>query len=153
MGNFGTDYQRRAVVALAGLFANRPAENMSVRAVADDTGAPLDSRHRYRLRLPAHMPVDAFWSLSVYAVEPDGRQFFADNPLHRFAIGDRTPGLRRDAAGGLAILIQHAAPAADQQPNWLPIPDAPFHLGLRNYQPRAELLDGRFRYPAIERLD
>jgi hypothetical protein len=152
-GQFGTSYGRRAVVALAGLFANRREENMSVRAVADADGRPLDSRHRYRLHLPAQMPVDAFWSLSVYAVEPDGRQFFANNPLHRYAIGDRTPGLRRKADGSLEILIQHDPPDAASMPNWLPIPDGPFHLSLRNYQPHAELLDGRFHYPAIQRVD
>jgi hypothetical protein len=152
-GNFGTDYDTRAAVALAGLFAHRREENVAVGAVADNTGLPLDSSHRYRLRLPARMPVDAFWSLSIYAVQPDGRQYFAENPLHRYAIGDRTPGLRRNADGSLDILIQRNPPEAGWEANWLPMPDGPFRLALRNYQPRPELLDGRFRYPSIERLD
>lgn len=152
-GNFGTDYDLRALIALAGLFAHRREENMAVGAVTDSEGRPFDHHHRYRLRLPAQMPVDGFWSLSIYSVEPDGRRFFEDNPVHRYAIGDRTPGLRRNADGSLDILIQWEAPQAEDMSNWLPMPSGPFHLGLRNYQPRAELLEGRFRYPAIERLD
>jgi hypothetical protein len=98
------------------------------------------------------MPVDGFWSLSVYSVEPDGRRFFADNVLHRWAIGDRTPGLDRNADGSLDILMQRDPPDDGEFSNWLPLPDCRFHLGLRNYEPRAELLEGRFRYPAIERI-
>ncbi len=33
------------------------------------------------------------------------------------------------------------------------MPDAPFRLMLRNYIPKPELLDGRFHYPAMERVD
>ncbi len=152
-GDFGTHYNLRAAVALAGLFANRPAENMSVGAAADNTGAPLEGRRRYLLRLPARMPVEGFWSLSAYSVQPDGRKFFSDNPLHRVSIGDRTPGLRRNKDGSLDILIQRDPPPPEWRSNWLPIPDGPFSIGLRNYQPRKELLDGAFRYPAIKRLD
>jgi hypothetical protein len=39
------------------------------------------------------MPVDAFWSLSMYGPSPDGRRFFVDNPMRRYAIGYRTRGL------------------------------------------------------------
>lgn len=152
-GNYGTDYDMRALIALAGLFAHRREENMAVGAVTDSEGRPFDHDHRYRLRLPAQMPVDGFWSLSIYSVESDGRRFFQDNPMNRYAIGDRTPGLRRNPDGSLDILIQRETPPAEEMSNWLPMPAGPFHLGLRNYQPRAELLEGRFHYPAIERID
>lgn len=42
-------------------------------------------------------------------------------------------------------------PEPGWETNWLPLPAGPFRLMLRNYQPRPELLDGRFRYPAIRR--
>jgi len=96
IGRFGTDYDTRARVALSGLLANVREEDMGLTAVADNMGAPLLSEHAYRLRLPRRMPVGAFWSLTMYELNPDGRLFFFENPLQRYAIGDRTEGLRRN---------------------------------------------------------
>jgi hypothetical protein len=36
-------------------------------------------------------PADAFWSVSLYGED----RFFTANELGRYAVGDRTPGLRR----------------------------------------------------------
>ncbi|MDR3415867.1 MAG: DUF1214 domain-containing protein [Nevskia sp.] len=152
IGNFGTDYEVRAGVALAGLLALPPEEAMYSSALRDARGEALDGTHRYRLHLPP-VPVDAFWSLTMYEVEADGRLFFADNPLHRYAVGDRTPGLRKNPDGSMDILIQQASPAAAAEGNWLPAPPGPFRLTMRAYHPRRELLEGRYHFPAVERSD
>ena len=89
------------------------------------------------LHLPAHMPVDGFWSLSIHQIEKTGA-FFADNAIHRWSINPYTPGLRRNADGSLDIVIQRDRPEEKWVANWLPQP---------------ELLDRTFHYPAIERLD
>lgn len=34
-------------------------------------------------------PVDEFWSISMY----NSKDYFVDNPINRYAIGDSTPGL------------------------------------------------------------
>jgi hypothetical protein len=104
--------------------------------------------------VPKEVPVDAFWSISIYEVEPDGRVFFADNPIHRYAIGDRTRGLKRNADGSIDILMQRDKPAGNLLANWLPAPASGHaHLSLRLYQPRAEILNGSFAFPALEPLD
>lgn len=153
-GHFGTDYDVRAAIALVGLLALPPEEAMYTSAWTDARGRAFDGSHRYRLRLPpGGVPVDGFWSLSLYSIEADGRAYFTDNPLHRYAIGDRTPGLKKNADGSIDLLIQHDSPGAAQQGNWLPAPDGPFRLVMRAYEPRLPLLKGEFRYPAIECLD
>jgi hypothetical protein len=153
LGNFGSDYPYRAVVALLGLAALDPAEAIYVTTLTDGGGNRLDGAQRYRLRLPpGGMPVDAFWSLSMYGPSPDGRRFFVDNPMRRYAIGDRTRGLKRNPDGSLDVWIQHASPGADKETNWLPAPPGPFTMVLRAYQPRLEFRDGRFRMPPVERL-
>jgi hypothetical protein len=153
-GNFGTDYDLRASVALSGLLALTREEAIYAGAVTDSKGRPLDGTYRYRLRVPKDLPLDGFWSLSMYEVQSDGRLFFSDNPLHRYAIGDRTRGLKHNSDGSLDILIQKDAPAADLAANWLPVPESGrLQLTLRLYQPRAEILNGRFHFPALERLD
>lgn len=151
IGRFGTDYDTRAQIALTGLLANVREEAFTVAAFVDAGGAPLDGAHAYRLRLPAKIPVDAFWSLSMYEIAADGRLYFAENPIHRYAIGDRTDGLVRSADGSLDIIIQRERPDVAAAANWLPMPAGPFRLALRNYQPQPALLDGHFRFPAIER--
>jgi len=154
IGNFGTDYDVRAAVALVGLMALPQEEAFYTNGFKDARGKAFDGAHSYRLHLPpGGVPVDAFWSLSLYSAEADGRAYFVDNPIHRYAIGDRTPGLKKNADGSLDLLIQRDPPAEADQANWLPAPAGPFRLTMRAYQPRRELLEGRFRYPAVERID
>lgn len=155
LGQFGTDYAYRARTALSGLLALEPVESVYPSTGVDAQGQALSGAHRYRLRLPAGgLPVNAFWSLSMYELEPDGRLFFSANALRRYAIGDRTPGLQVAADGAVDLIIQHPAPAtAEQARNWLPAPQGAFRLVLRAYEPRAALLDGQLTLPAVERLD
>lgn len=155
LGNFGTDYAHRARVALRGLLALEPVEASYPSTGVDHNGQPLSGAHRYCLRLsPVTLPVNAFWSLSMYQREPDGRSFFTSNPIGRYTIGDRTPGLSQDKDGTVQVLIQHDMPTDPaQRANWLPAPAGEFRLVLRAYEPKAELRDGRVRLPAVRRLD
>jgi hypothetical protein len=89
------------------------------------------------------MPVEAFWSLSLYERTPDGRYFFADNPLRRYVIGDRSPGLRSNPDGTIDLYIQRRSPGVDREANWLPAPSGPFMLSMRAYELMLELVSGR----------
>jgi hypothetical protein len=152
VGIFGTDYVLRAGVALAGLGALPPEEAIYLSATTDSQNQPLDGQRRYRLRVPASgIPTQAFWSLSMYQIEPDGRMFFTDNPIKRYTVGDRTPGLVKGADGSLDITLQRDEPSDPQQKaNWLPTPAGPFRLMLRAYLPSAALAAGTVKLPTIE---
>ena len=89
----------------------------------------------------------------MYEATADGQYFFTDNPLKRYAVGDRTPGLKRNADGSLDIWIGRADPGGERTANWLPAPKSgPFAMTLRAYLPKPELLDGRFRFPPVVKL-
>jgi len=151
LGDFGQDYLYRARTALSGIAALPPSEAMYMRAVGP-AGGLFPSDGLYRLSLPGALPVDGFWSLSLYERTSDGRLLFADNPIGRYALGDRS-GLRRNDDGGVDIWIGRNNPGGFHTTNWLPAPaQAPFVLILRAYLPKDELLDGRFRLPPVERL-
>ena len=153
IGRFGTDYNYRAVVALNALLALEPAEAVYPSAETDARGEPLTGDRRYRLHVPATgIPVDAFWSLSMYEVADDGRLFFTPNPVDRYAIGDRTRGLKKNVDGSIDLLIQRETPGGADEANWLPTPPGRFKLVFRGYQPQADVLDQRFRLPAVERM-
>lgn len=150
LGDYGQDYLYRAIVALQGLGALPTAEAMYMKAAGDDGAGNFNGDGLYRLSLPAQMPLDGFWSLSMYEATADGQFFFTDNPLKRYAIGDRTPGLKRNADGSLDIWIGRTDPGGERTANWLPAPKSgPFSMTLRTYLPRAELLGGAFHFAPI----
>jgi hypothetical protein len=154
IGNFGTDYEARAEVALTGLLALEPAEAMYFTARQDGAHHPLTGTHVYRLHLPpGSIPVEGFWSLTMYEQNFDGRLYLVNNPIDRYAIGDRTPGLRRNRDGSIDIWIQRAEPGRSRRDNWLPAPPGPFVLTLRAYEPRLALRDGRFVLPPVESVE
>ena len=148
--SFSPDWQRRAVIARRYIGALASEEAIYPMARADAEGRPLSGAHRYTLRFApgAEPPVDAYWSLTMY----DERDcMLVPNALERYRIGDRSHGLARDADGGLTLHLQHGSPGADREPNWLPAPEGRFYVCLRAYQPRRELLEGRWRAPDIVR--
>jgi len=151
LGDFGQDYSLRASVAVSGLAALPPAEAMYMRAEGDLPKALFDGAKAWRLHFPAGglLPVNSFWSLSLYEAMEDGQFFFTDNPLGRYAIGDRTPGLVTNPDGSLDIWIGHQRPGPEREANWLPAPDGPFALFMRAYLPKPELLEGGYRLPAL----
>jgi hypothetical protein len=151
LGDFDQDYGLRAAVALSGLAALPPAEAMYMRAEGEGPDHLYDGTRAWRLHIPAGapIPVRSFWSLSLYETTPDGQFFFSDNPLGRYAIGDRTPGLATGPDGSLDIWIGHESPGAGRESNWLPAPAGPFALFMRAYLPGPDLLEGGYRLPPI----
>jgi hypothetical protein len=152
LGNFGDDYLYRAQVALGGLAALEPAEATYLMCGRDADGRLFDGTDRYRLRFePGQLPpAKAFWSLTPYEVTTEGRAFLVDNPLSRYAIGDRTHGLVHGADGSLEIWLQHDRPEGET--NWLPMPLGGMRLVLRAYEPGEPLIDGTWRMPAVRRI-
>ena len=152
LGDFGQDYFYRAQVAIAGLAALTPAEAMYMRPVPPDGGQNLDASKPLALRFAKGQApaVNAFWSLTAYARTPEGQSFFFDNPINRYAIGDRTKGLKYASDGSLEIIISRTDPGGARSSNWLPAPpNAPMGLSLRAYLPKPEFYEGTYRLPAL----
>lgn len=146
LGRYGSEYLVRALTAYKGLGAL--ASDEAVYAMCDfDAGRqPLDGRNAYVQRFaPGELPpVDAFWSITMY----DADRFLYPNALQRHSIGDRTPGLRYDADGGLTLHIGHHPPA--DASNWLPAPAGPCYCVLRMYVPRPDAR--HWVIPPLQRL-
>ncbi|MEZ4597704.1 MAG: DUF1254 domain-containing protein [Chloroflexota bacterium] len=142
-------YALRAVAVRAGLWGNHGYEANYGAIWKDADGQPLDGANRYELRLPADMPVVAFWSLTMYDVP---EFYLVANAIDRYSIGDRTPGLVTDPEGFVTIRIQADDPGGELSANWLPAPRAPFRPVMRLYQPRPEALAAGFDLPPIRRI-
>jgi hypothetical protein len=153
VGEAGASDFLRAAIALGGLAALGEDEAMYLQATLDGSGQALTGDKNYRWRIPSGgVPADAFWSLTMYQAEPDGRFFLVENPINRFSIGDRTPGLVKNADGGVDVLIQRDAPTGALAANWLPAAAGPMRLSLRAYLPGKALRDRSWRAPPIVRV-
>jgi hypothetical protein len=149
VGDPGFDYLLRAELARGG-YVNAPEESIYPAAVTDERGDFLSGGHRYRIRFaPGGLPpVNAFWSITAY----DSNSQLTANPINRYTIGDRTPGLVYDPDGGLTLLLSSREPDAGAS-NWLPVPSGPFHLVTRLYLPKEEALSGEYALPPVKRVD
>lgn len=147
LGSYGTNYLTRAAVAMFGLGANLAADAVYAQARTDSQEQALQGSKRYCVHFEPGQtpPVDAFWSVTLY----NERQFFERNPIDRYAIGDRDD-LQFNPDGSLDLYVQHDMPADAKRKNWLPAPDGgSFNLVMRMYEPRREILDGRWQPPQI----
>ena len=150
IGTYGTDYLKRALVAFMGLGASPVEDALFPTAFTMPDGSPFDSNAKYEVRLPANglPPARAFWSLTMY----NDQQLFADNPIRRYAIGNRDY-LRYDSDGSLMLYIQRESPGRDRESNWLPTPrQGAFTMTLRLYWPEPKALDGTWAPPLVKRV-
>jgi hypothetical protein len=153
VGEYEADDLLRSAIALGGLAALPEAEAMYFQSITDQTGARLDGANKYVWRVPpGGVPAEAFWSLTMYQAEADGRFFLVDNPINRFSIGDRTHGLTKNADGSIDILIQRDRPEGEQATNWLPAAAGGFRMSLRAYLPRQELRGRKWRVPPVTKV-
>lgn len=147
------NYLYRMAAAISGIYGNSKAEAMYPLYFADGAGEKLDAgKHRYTLHFaPGKLPpVHAFWSVTMYDMPA---QLLVANPLNRYLINSpMLPDLKRDADGGLTLLIQSDSPGKDKEANWLPAPKGPFFMAMRLYWPKDEAVDGKWRAPPLDRM-
>jgi len=147
-GNWGQNFSLRAAIAYRSLGQNTAEEALYFNTRKDGDNETLNGSKNYSIRFPKEKepPVDAFWSITMY----NEGNFFVENEIDRYAIGNRTAGLKTAADGSLTIYVQRDAPSGDAKSNWLPAPQGDFRLSMRLYNPKPQVLDGTWRPPAIE---
>jgi hypothetical protein len=151
-GRAGDDFLLRAAdQSLAGIVANDPAEAVYLVNMGDASGNKFSSDGRYELSFAGSElpPVDAFWSLTMYKADMN----LVPNVANRYSLGDRTPGIKKDADGGITFYIQHDSPGADKESNWLPCPDSgTWFVILRLYQPHETVVNATWQCPPIQKV-
>lgn len=152
LGRYGDNRLLASTVSLSGYGANVAEEALYMPTFVDSKGQALSGKDRYTIRFAADQmpPVDYFWSVTMYEVATN--QLVA-NPINRYAIGDRTPSLRRDRDGSITLLVQHDRPKGRAAANWLPSPEGPFWMILRLYGPKPAVLDGKYAPPPVVKAE
>ena len=147
VGEFGTDYGFRAVVAFIGLGANLPADAIYPFAFVDGDGKPLHGANRYVVHFNKAQtpPANAFWSLTMY----DAQSFPVENPINRYTISSWMP-LTYNKDGSLDVYVQKDSPGKDKEANWLPAAAGDFSITMRVYWPKPAMLDGSWTPPPVK---
>ena len=130
IGDFGTEYNYRALVALAGLGANTVNVAIYPKTNIDDTGAVLTGEKKYVMHFDTLPPTleGGFWSVTAYGSD----DFLIENPIDRYCVNDRSD-FKCNEDGSLDITLSKEQP--EDTSNWLPVSDGEFHLYMRIYTP------------------
>jgi hypothetical protein len=96
-----------------------------------------DGKTAYTITVPKDVPVDAFWSVTVYNQE----RYMVKNEQNRYAYNSVTTKKNDD---GSVTIHFGGDPKAD---NYMPIMDGWLYL-IRFYRPHQEILDGKWTLPA-----
>jgi hypothetical protein len=100
------------------------------------TPARNDGSTIYRLTV-RDIPVDGFWSVTVY----DGEGYLHPNTSNAYAVN----GLSAKKTADGSVTIQFGG-CDGKIPNCLPIPQG-WNYTVRLFQPRPEILDGKWKFP------
>lgn len=136
IGNFGTEYDYRALVAIAGLGANPVDVALYPKTETDKDGNALTGEKSYVLHFDTLPEVleGGFWSVTAYGDD----DFLIDNPINRYCVNDRS-GLEANEDGSVDIILSKEAP--EDTTNWLPTGEGGFHLFMRIYTPDMTALE------------
>src|SRR6266850_130696 len=146
------NYLYRMGAAVMGIYGNSKLEAMYPVYGVDEAKQKLDGANRYTVRFaPGQLPpVNAFWSLTMYELPAS---LLVANPINRYLINSpMLPKLKRDADGGLTLLIQNESPGKDKEANWLPAPKGPFIMYMRLYWPKAQAVEGKWTAPPLQQV-
>jgi hypothetical protein len=99
-----------------------------------------DGRTVYRVHVPADVPVDGFWSISVY--NKDG--YFEQNPQNVYSVNNVTA--KKGADGSVDVQF---GGCDGKTANCVPITPG-WNVVVRMYRPRTEIIDGQWKFPELQ---
>jgi hypothetical protein len=124
----------RHLIGTAFAFGGNPEKDALYLNVAPSKN---DGTTVHRLNVPSNVPVDAFWSISVYNAEGH----FQKNALDAYTLNQITAKKEGDGA----VAVQFGG-CDGKIPNCLPIMPG-WNYIVRLYRPRAQILDGAWKFP------
>lgn len=128
----------RRLIGSASAWGGNPQKDATYLTV---TPPKNDGQTIYRLNVK-DVPVDAFWSVSLY----NAKGYFEANPYNAYSLNSLTAAKEPD--GGVSIQF---GGCDGKRPNCLPIMKG-WNYMVRLYRPRAEILDGRWKFPEAETM-
>jgi hypothetical protein len=125
---------------------HRGAGTFYLFALRDAQGRPLDGGNRYRLVVPADVPVRHYWSVVVYDRDTHGLLRNVQRPGRSSQSG----GLQKNSDGSVPLYFGPKPPPG-REPNWIPTnPGGRWEAAFRFYGPEPAVFDRTWTLPDIE---
>jgi hypothetical protein len=140
---FGTRTQVdpvRHLIATASAWGGNPDKDAIYLNVTPEKN---DGAAIYKLNVPAKVPVDAFWSVTVY----DETGHFQKNQYNAYSLNSITG--KKSADGSVAVQF---GGCDGKIPNCLPTMKG-WNYMVRLYRPRDEILNGKWKFPEAQAVN
>lgn len=139
----------RGIVARIGLGANTKEEAIYLSCKKDSDGQSLNSANEYKIIFDEDLPVDAFWSVTLYGAD----DYLIKNDFNKYAVSSFNDLKVRDD-GEIILTLSKNKPQNDA--NWIPLPknDQNLTLTLRCYNPQKKMLEelDNVKLPVVKRV-
>ncbi|MGL3210225.1 DUF1254 domain-containing protein [Bradyrhizobium sp. BR 1433] len=129
----------RHLIGTAAGWGGNPDKDATYLSV---TPAKNDGTTVYKLTV-RDVPVDAFWSISVY----NAKGYFEKNPYDAYTLNNITA--KKSADGSIAVQF---CGCDGKLPNCLPTMKGSNYT-VRLYRPRAEILNGKWKFPEAQAVN
>ena len=124
----------RHLIGTAAGWGGNPDKDATYLSVTPEKN---DGSTVYKLTVPGNVPVDGFWSISLYNAEG----YFEKNPYDAYSLNNLTAA--KSADGSVAVQF---GGCDGKIPNCLPIMKG-WNYTVRLYRPRPEILNGKWKFP------
>jgi hypothetical protein len=117
-------------------------------SINDKDGASLDGGKTYRLTVPPNVPIEQYWSVTVY----DRQTHALVRNMPRASRSSQIPEMQKNADGSVDVYFGPKAPTGKDS-NWVPTdPQRGFELMFRLYGPKKEFFDKVWVLPDVEKV-
>jgi len=137
MGTRGHVDPIKHLIVTAGGWGANPDKDARYASI---TPAKNDGKTIFRMNVPAKVPVDGFWSITVY----NAKGFFEKNAYDAYSVNNITA--KKNTDGGVTIQF---GGCDGKIANCLPITDG-WNYTVRLYRPREDVLDGKWKFPEAQ---
>ncbi|MDI3560105.1 DUF1254 domain-containing protein [Bradyrhizobium sp. Arg816] len=124
----------RHLIGTAAGWGGNPDKDATYLSVTPEKN---DGNTVYRLAVSGNVPVDGFWSISLYNAEG----YFEKNPYNAYSLNNLTAAKSADGS----TVVQFGG-CDGKIPNCLPIMKG-WNYTVRLYRPRPEILNGKWKFP------
>lgn len=115
-------------------------------AIKGKNGVELDGGKTYRLRVPANVPVEQYWSLTAY----DRQTHALIRNVDRASRASNNAELQKNSDGSVNIYLGPKAPDG-MEANWIPTdPQRGFEAMFRAYGPKKAFMDKEWKLTDLE---